>query len=37
MFNEPVLVFGANYGKLKRTAERARSLGVTFSLFTSGW
>ena len=34
MFNEPVLVFGANYDELKRTAERARSRGVTFSLFT---
>jgi hypothetical protein len=34
MFNEPVLVFGATYEELKRTAERARSRDVPFSLFT---
>jgi hypothetical protein len=34
MFNEPVLVFGATYDELKRTAERARSREVAFSLFT---
>jgi hypothetical protein len=34
MFNEPVLVFGASHDELKRTADRARSRGVAFSLFT---
>lgn len=34
MFNEPVLVLGATDDELKRTAERARSRDVPFSLFT---
>lgn len=33
MFNDPILVFGATYDELKRTAERARSRDVPFSLF----
>jgi hypothetical protein len=34
MFNEPVLVFGANAGEMARTAERATSRGVVFCVFT---
>jgi hypothetical protein len=34
MFKEPVLVFGADVDALRRTAERARSRGVDFSIFT---
>nr|WP_220795124.1 DUF2000 domain-containing protein [Gluconacetobacter sacchari] len=34
MFNEPVLVFGASADEMKRTAGRARSRGVAFSVFT---
>ncbi|MDF0544947.1 DUF2000 domain-containing protein [Sphingobium sp. H39-3-25] len=34
MFREPVLVFGASSEEMSRTAERARSRGVAFSVFT---
>lgn len=34
MFNEPVLVFGASADEMKRTADRARSRSVAFSVFT---
>ena len=34
MFKEPVLVFGGTVDELRRTAERARSRGVSFSIFT---
>ena len=34
MFREPVLVFGATADELRRTADRARSRGVPFSVFT---
>ncbi|TCV95269.1 DUF2000 domain-containing protein [Biostraticola tofi] len=34
MFRDPVLVFGASAETIKRTAERARSRGVAFSVFT---
>lgn len=34
MFQEPVLVFGATVAEMRRTADRARSRGVVFSVFT---
>jgi hypothetical protein len=34
MFKDPVLVFGGTADELKRTAGRARSRGVQFSIFT---
>lgn len=34
MFNEPVMVYGADAAEIKRTAERARSRDVRFSIFT---
>ncbi|WP_051334949.1 DUF2000 domain-containing protein [Bradyrhizobium sp. Ai1a-2] len=34
MFREPVLVFGARADEMQRTADRARSRGVPFSVFT---
>lgn len=34
MFQEPVLVFGATVEEMRRTADRVRSRGVVFSVFT---
>lgn len=34
MFEDPVLVFGADGGDMVRTVERARSRGISFSIFT---
>lgn len=34
MFKDPVLVFGADAAELGRTADRARSRNVEFSIFT---
>lgn len=34
MFNEPVMVYGADSAQLARTAERARSREVRYSVFT---
>lgn len=34
MFQDPVLVFGATVDEIRRTADRARSRGVVFSVFT---
>lgn len=34
MFKDPVLVFGADGGDMVRTVDRARSRGISFSIFT---
>ncbi|MCK1446707.1 MULTISPECIES: DUF2000 domain-containing protein [unclassified Bradyrhizobium] len=34
MFTEPVVIFGATADEMKRTADRARSRHVPFSIFT---
>jgi len=34
MFKEPALIFGANAEQLRRTADRARTRDVRFTLFT---